>query len=330
MSTIIQPSAAPVQDTLGALIQDLYALNGLDLKRDIAAVSTHLPMLPDSWHPNGDDAAAIPLPDGSWQLLAIEGMQPGLVAEQPWFAGWCSVLVNCSDIAAMGGRAIALVDALWSRGEGDHIAQVVAGMNAACEHLGVPIVGGHTNAQAKQENLAVAILGQANTLLSSFAGKPGHKVVVAMDQRGAFHGDSLNWNAASTAPSERLRQDLALLPQVAEQGLALACKDISQAGLLGSLTMLLESSACGAQVNIDDIPKPDGVAWCDWLAAFPSFGYVFTTPAHQAQGLVGLFESRDIHAAMIGEIDASKHLLLSMAGQQQVFYDLNRQGLTGF
>ena len=38
---------------------------------------------------------------GSRLLLACEGMQPELVQEDPWFAGWSAVLVNLNDIAAM-------------------------------------------------------------------------------------------------------------------------------------------------------------------------------------------------------------------------------------
>ena len=43
-------------------------------------------------------------------------MHPGLVEEDPWFAGWSGVLVNLSDIAAMGGRPLALVNSVWSGG----------------------------------------------------------------------------------------------------------------------------------------------------------------------------------------------------------------------
>lgn len=50
----------------------------------------------------GDDAAALPRPDGGWDLLAGEGFMPQFVADDPWFAGWCGVMVNLSDIAAMG------------------------------------------------------------------------------------------------------------------------------------------------------------------------------------------------------------------------------------
>lgn len=41
----------------------------------------------------GDDCAAIPDENG-YLLLAAEGMAPSLITQDPWFAGWCSVLVN--------------------------------------------------------------------------------------------------------------------------------------------------------------------------------------------------------------------------------------------
>ena len=66
----------------------------------------------------GDDAAVLPAQSGHL-LLACEGMHPGLVEEDPWFAGWSGVLVNLSDIAAMGGRPLALVNSVWSAGAED-------------------------------------------------------------------------------------------------------------------------------------------------------------------------------------------------------------------
>ncbi|WVM89251.1 AIR synthase related protein [Halopseudomonas pachastrellae] len=46
-------------------------------------------------------------------MLAIEGMIPRFVEQAPWFAGWSAVMANVSDIAAMGGRATAVVNAYW-------------------------------------------------------------------------------------------------------------------------------------------------------------------------------------------------------------------------
>ncbi|MBQ0779970.1 MAG: sll0787 family AIR synthase-like protein [Thalassolituus oleivorans] len=319
--------------TLDSLLQTVAQRSGISLKQDIAAVSKRLAALPDGWHANGDDTAAIPLgvnAEHGYQLLAIEGMQGSLVTEQPWFAGWCAVMVNCSDIAAMGGRPTAVVDALWCNGDSPMLAELLRGMRDASEHLGVPIVGGHTNLRSGDANLAVSILGHANKLLSSFAARPGHLLVAAIDQRGAFQGKSLNWNAATSAPAERLRGDLELLPSIAEQQLALACKDISQAGLLGTTIMLLESSGCGADIDLAAIPKPEGVAMEDWLCAFPSFGYLLTTTPEQLPQLLATFKNRDINAAVIGEINASRELWVSQDTRRSLFYDLNTTELTGF
>ncbi|MFB8828402.1 AIR synthase related protein [Azotobacter sp. CWF10] len=79
----------------------------------------------------GDDTAAIRCGE-HYQLLAIEGMLPAFVAASPWFAGWSAVMANVSDIAAMGGRATAVVNAYWHH-EQTAAARMLAGIRAACE-----------------------------------------------------------------------------------------------------------------------------------------------------------------------------------------------------
>src|SRR5580693_9178728 len=91
----------------------------------------------------GDDCAAIPDGDG-YLLLAAEGMWPELVAREPRFAGYCAVMVNVSDIYAMGGRPLAIVDALYAS-DAPSAEPIWAGMADAAARLGVPVVGGHTN-----------------------------------------------------------------------------------------------------------------------------------------------------------------------------------------
>ncbi|MFO7628657.1 MAG: AIR synthase related protein, partial [Prochlorococcaceae cyanobacterium] len=102
------------------LAGQLRALSGLQAKRDIqaaAAVFAHQPF-PELGVAAllGDDAALLPAQSGAL-LLACEGMHPDLVDDDPWFAGWSAVLVNLSDIAAMGGRPLGLVNSVWSVGE---------------------------------------------------------------------------------------------------------------------------------------------------------------------------------------------------------------------
>lgn len=313
---------------LSTLLKQVHEYAGITHKEDIAMLAATLPASPVGWHPNGDDAAAIPTTDG-FNLMAMEGFLNDFVEQDPWFAGWCGVMVNISDIAAMGGYPQAVVNALWNHDQ-DNAAQIIEGMKAAADTFNVPIIGGHTNLRANQPQLAVSILGYAKKLLSAFDAKPGQILVAAVDHRGSFRKPYLNWNAATAAPAERLRGDIALLPYIAEKGLATAAKDISQAGLLGTTLMLLESSDVGACIDLNKIPKPDTVEWQDWLCAFPSFGYLLTTDSTSLPELLALFHERNISAAAIGEITDQPQLWVSQADERCLFRDLNHSPLTGF
>jgi uncharacterized protein len=206
----------------------LRASRSVTAKRDIAAAVARLGVSGDSAVPVGDDCAAIPDGDG-YLLLAIEGFMSEFVAGDPWFAGWCGVMVNISDVAAMGGRPIAVVDAVWAASDAD-AEPVLAGMHAASRAFGVPVVGGHTNTRTDRGQLSVAILGRARRLLTSFDAAPGDRLVAAIDLRGRYREPFSNWEAATDAPSVRLRGDLEVLPSIAEACLACAAKDISQVG----------------------------------------------------------------------------------------------------
>lgn len=85
--------------------------------------------------PLGDDCAAIPDGDG-YLLFAAEGMLPAFVAGDPWFAGYSAVMVNLSDVAAMGGWPLAVTDVIWSaRAEAETIWE---GMKAASSPTACP------------------------------------------------------------------------------------------------------------------------------------------------------------------------------------------------
>jgi len=168
-----------VSASLSQLIAALHSSRGVAHKRDISAVVAALGIGGDSCIRVGDDCAAIPDPSGDgWLLLAIEGFLTEFVEREPRFAGWCGVMVNVSDIYAMGGRPIAVVDAIWSR-DATHGKAILDGMAEAARVYGVPVVGGHANARAGNEQLSVAILGRAKALLSSFEAKPGDVLIAA-------------------------------------------------------------------------------------------------------------------------------------------------------
>ncbi|QTL04445.1 sll0787 family AIR synthase-like protein [Aquabacter sp. L1I39] len=309
------------------LVASLRQSRGLAAKADIGTVTARLD-LAASAVPVGDDCAA--LPDGDGHLLfAIEGFLEAFVARDPWFAGWCGVMVNLSDIAAMGGRPLAVVDALWAR-DADHGAAILDGMKAAANAYGVPIVGGHSNLKAGGEHLAVAVLGRADHgLLTSFDARPGDVLVAAIDHRGAYREPFDNWQAALSAPPERLRGDLALLPEIARRGLAHAAKDISQAGIVGTAIMLAECSRVGLAIDLAALPVPAGVPLQRWLASFPSFGFLLAAPPAYVPELLALFEGRALTAAAIGTVTSGAAVEVRHGLHRAVVRDLAAERLMG-
>jgi len=321
-------TSVAIEQDLGLLLDAVRRYSGIAQKQDIQlAASALATACPADFYPNGDDCAVLPNGDG-YSLFAIEGFIEAFVEHDPWFAGWCGVMVNISDIAAMGGYPLAVVNALWSAGAAD-AEQMLAGMAAASSAFGVPIVGGHSNLRSQHSELAVSIYGRAKAILSSFAATSGQVIVAAVDLRGQFRAPYLNWNAATNTDPVNLRRYIALLPMIAEQGLATACKDISNAGLLGTLTMLIESSAVGAEVALENIPCPVGTPWRDWLCAFPSFGYLFTTSPDRLDALLACFHDCGIAANAIGYVTDTRQLNVTGFGQQGCFWDCASAPLTG-
>lgn len=320
--------------SLHGLVERLRESRGFRHKTDIAGVVASLASrLPNGTRDLaqavavGDDCAAI-ADGGGYLLFAIEGLVSDFVETMPWFAGYSSVMVNISDVYAMGGRPLAVVDALWSDGL-ESAEQILAGMAAASSAYGVPVVGGHSNTRSAEPQLAVSILGRARALLSSFNARPGDSLVMAVDLRGRFEDPYPFWNASVGTPAERLRDDLELLPQLAESGLCEAAKDISMAGVLGTSLMLLECSGVGARIDLDAIPRPDGVDFERWLSAFPSYGFLLSVRDEHVDEVHACFAQRGLACATIGSVDASREVVLTQQGDSALLWNFRESAFIG-
>lgn len=275
-----------------------------------------------------DDTAAIEV-GNQYLLHACEGMLPSFVEQHPYFAGWSAVMANVSDIAAMGGRALSVVNSYWHT-----IPQsaelLLEGIQAACTTYGVKLVGGHTNIQANfQPALSVAIQGLAQQLLSVFHVHAGQKILIALNMQGKFHPNTTYWKCFEHVPATLLRAQLELLPEIAEQHFAYAARDISNAGILGSLLMLLEATGSGANICLEQIPKPQHVDWLQWLQIFPSYGFLLTADDDECSDIIELFSSQGIDCTVIGEVNASGKIDVQLQGQQECFWDLQQECFTG-
>ncbi|HTQ05114.1 MAG TPA: sll0787 family AIR synthase-like protein [Polyangiaceae bacterium] len=319
---------------LRGLTEELRSRAELGMKRDIQiAAKAFGRVTRSSWFPdggsivNGDDTAALRSADG-YTLFAAEGMRSEFVNADPWFAGFCSVLVNANDVAAMGGRPWAVVDVLFLGDAGAE--RVLEGIVAASELLGIPVVGGHTTRVPGPTELAVAVLGRARELIRGDGAKPGQKLVAAFDLRGTFRGAGNAFNAATTAPAAKLRAALAVLPELAESGSVRAGKDISMAGTPGTLLMLCESSGVGAKLDLSRLPAPPDVEPLRWLTAFPSFGFLLAVDASVAASVCARFDAVGVTADVVGEITATRHIELRLGDERERYWDLAEAPLTGF
>jgi AIR synthase-related protein len=319
---------------LSGLCAELASRRELEYKHDIALAARAFGRATNSaWFPstgailNGDDAAALPDENG-YVLFAAEGMRPEFLAKDPWFAGFCSVMVNLSDIAAMGGRPWAVTDVLFL-GEGEN-ARVLEGMVAASEAYGVPVVGGHTARHDGPSGLAVSVLGRAKRLISGHAARSGQTLLVALDLRGTFRGSGGNFNSATNKSARELRAALALLPELAESGLVGAGKDISMAGLCGTVSMLCETSGVGARIDLEAVPSPNNVEPLRWLTAFPSYGFVLAVAPTALSAVTARFDALGIHASAIGELCPEPRVELGYRDERATYFDFGKRELTGF
>jgi len=322
-----------VEIYLDQMVDRVRSYEGLLRKQPIKGVFDKLVLhgQPGLQLPNfGDDAAVIPWKDG-FLLLAADGIMIRLLLNEPYAAGKAAVMVTVNDIYSMGGRPLAMVNVLAS-GDEDHRSKVVEGIKKGCEKLKVPMVGGHLHPDAPENSpsLAVAILGYANKLLRSHFAKAGDDIILAVDLRGDKGCRSVvSWDANSGKTPEELLHRLEALPIIAEKGLAQTCKDVSNAGILGTVSIMIENSSKGAIIEVTSIPKPAEIELSDWLICFQSFGFVLSVSPKNSDAILSLFRERKITAAIIGRVIDEPIVTLKNGPESKPLFDFREDKITG-
>jgi selenophosphate synthetase-related protein len=302
-------------ETLAAVIRDAPGL------RDKRALRLLGPLAAD-----GDDAALVAHGDG-WLVLCGEAISPALVASDPHAAGVAAVVTCISDVRAMGGRPLGLLDMLVSP-DPDHARAVIAGLASAAELLGVPIVGGHLTLGGAPA-LSTSATGTVRRPLRAAAARPGDVLLVAFALEGRYRGERPYFSSLADRAPELLRGDGDVLAEVAEAGLCHAARDVSMPGVAGSLLQLLEAAGCGAVLDLDRLPRPAGVPLERWLVTFPSFGFVLAAPPDRAAAACAAFTRRGLACAACGRFEDTRTLRVAAGPRVAVVWDLAAEPLTG-
>jgi selenide,water dikinase len=251
------------------------ACGGCAAKVDAGALARALGRLPPAPRDDAvlvgldrpDDAAALRTPGGDVVLATVDGFRA--FTDDPWLVGRVAAVNAVSDVYAKGGRprhALAWMSLPESEGRRaeEMLAQLLAGVRAALDPLGVSLVGGHSTT-GMELLVGLAITGElppgeaplgleglraGDRLLLS---KPlGTGVVLAADMQARASGAEVQACHASLMRAN----DAAA--RVAREAGAGAATDVSGFGLAQHLGALLRASGVGARLSLAALPALPG------------------------------------------------------------------------
>jgi thiamine-monophosphate kinase len=201
--------------------------------------------------------------------------------------GYKAIVVNVSDIAAMGASPRAAVCALVLPPdvEAAWVMELFGGMREACDEYALWLVGGDLS-RGRDASIAVTVTGEVapgRAVLRSGA-HPGDRVVVTGERGGSAAG--LRLSAAPTKATELqlalVRRHLRPAARVGEGGVlaahgATAMMDVSD-GLAIDLSRLARASGAGATVVLSDVPVASGATLDDALGGGEDYELLATLP----------------------------------------------------
>jgi len=318
--------------TLDSVIDAIRSFPGITRKHTIHEIVRFLPTASfvNVVASEGEDAAAIEFGDDCI-LFAADGIMESLVRADPYYAGYFAVLVNVNDIAAMGGKSLAMVDVMSVK-EDKVCIQILKGMERAVRKFNVPIVGGHTHPDCQYHAIDISIIGSVPRadLIRSDTAQAGDDIVFVMDLEGFFPPNlKYAWDTTSKKDDKIVQDQMSAMCVIASRHLCHAAKDMSNPGCIGTIGMLLESSGKGGWIDLDLIPIPEGVDFIQWILAYQGCGFVFACPRQNSKEIIELFKSVGCEGAVVGTVDEGPILSLRSGGREKVLFDFGKEIITG-
>lgn len=317
---------------LDGIVKAIREFPGITRKKTIQDVVRFLPTdtFANVYASEGEDAAAIEFGD-SYLLFAADGIMESLLKTNPYYAGYFAVLVNVNDIAAMGGKALAMVDVISVKDD-KICSQMLKGMERAVKKFNVPIVGGHTHPDCMYHAIDISIIGSVpkdQVILSSTA-VDGDDIVFVIDTDGFYPPDlEYAWDTTTNKDDKIVQDQMDAMCTVASEKLAHAAKDMSNPGSVGTMGMLLETSSMGGCIDIDLIPKPEGVDMIQWLLSYQGCGFAFSCAPENSQCIIDIFSEVGCEGAVVGKVDSSRILRIKSGDEEKVLFDFNKDIITG-
>jgi uncharacterized protein len=303
---------------LTRVISRLRSFRGLARKSNLQEI---LDIFGETSH---DDAGLIAI--GDLNIVAsVDSIIENLVTEEPRQAGYYSILVSINDVVAKGARPLAYLNSISS--ESSTIRREIAeGIKSAADNFGLRLLKGHTNPDASYNAVESTVIGVAKNFIPDSGAEVGDYLIAVIDLNGVLKENG--WLKIFDSSSEtklQIANRLSILLRAADEKWVNSAKDISGAGIVGTIAMLSESSKVGANIDLEKIPRPKMVPLEDWLLTFPSFGFIFTTK--RAEECLEIFRRGNLAAEIIGLITEDKKISVTSNGERGVFLDLEKESV---
>lgn len=271
-----------------------------DFIADISEMFARIPK--NGFESIGDDCAVLPIGDEALVFTADmlnEGVHFLTDKSTAYQIGYKSLMVNISDVAAMGATPIAtlLSLALPEDHFGEWSKEFMRGYHAASRKYGVKLVGGDTTKSESGVCVNVTAIGRvpkANVKRRSSA-KVGDVIMVtgklgasAAGLRDVLAGKLTTRNAKShLMPEARVEEGVWL----GEQAEVRAMMDISD-GIGSDLQHIISASRKGAVIIERNLPHAKGADFEDALSGGEDYELLFTVDKRKADELAQRFEKK--------------------------------------
>lgn len=293
----------------------------------------------------GDDGAIIHNDPAKNLVVATDTLVSGVhfpTDSSPCDIGYRSVVVNVSDIAAMGGKPEWMTLALSLRETNpEWLKGFSKGLFLASDEYSLNLIGGDLT-KAEQNIITIQMIGEVDTdaqLLRSNA-QPGELLFVSGTLGDAAAGleqfeKKVALNQYNQYLIERFFRPTARVDiGQAIMDYASSSIDISD-GLIGDLKKIMSASDVGALINIEDIPLSKEMlkiyepkkSQTFALSGGDDYELLFTAPAENLSKIMDISKEKDQKITHIGNITENKNLECRKEG---VTYEYQDEGYLHF
>lgn len=302
----------------------------------------------------GDDAAILTLPPGFQLVMSIDTLNESVhfpVGADPFLLAQRCLLVNLSDLAAMGAEPVAFTLAIsLPSADSSWLAAFSRGLAKTAQAFQCPLIGGDTTRGPLSVTIQVHGKVPAGKALLRAGAAVGDAIYVTGDLGdGAaalwwLLGDArLHRSALDTRDIDALQQafyqpDARIDVGIALRGLASAVLDISD-GLASDLQHILEASArpsLGARIQADALPLSDTFRRCIpvteqvtlALSGGDDYELCVTVPVAKENAANAALKGLGVRFTRIGYIDDGVGIRIQTSSGQQ--HPLSLKGYNHF